>query len=101
MNEYRTTDDLEQEQAEYERSYRKYLDAPLPSVARLNVEIHLVPEERRLESLGRIRLINDTEQVITELPMSIPTQLKINTVQVAGASQTFADQDLGFYIYTF
>ena len=101
VNEYRTNDDLELQRAEYERSYRKYLEVPLPSVATLNVEIHLVPEERRLESLGRIRLVNETEQEIAELPLSIPPHLNINSLQVAGARQTFADEVLGFYIYTF
>ena len=97
LNEYKSTDDREAEQAAYEKAYRAYLDAPLPAVKSLALEVNLVPEERRLESSGQAILVNDTQAPIAELPVSMPPQLHINALTIEGGEQVFADEELGFY----
>ena len=100
-NTYLTKDDREAQQAQYEREYGQYLDAPLPTVVNLSVAIDIAPEQRRLESRGRASVVNDTSSPITEVPISLQPYLDINELELAGAQQQFADETLGFYRYTF
>lgn len=101
LNDYQTTDDREAAQAEYERRYRVYLDEPAPEVTELDIALDIFPAERRLESRGSAKIVNDTAQPIAEVPFTVSPKLAINLLQLAGARQVFADEELGFYRYAF
>jgi len=99
LNAYQTQDDLEALQADYERNYRADLDRPGPDVVQLDIALDIFPAQRRLESSGTARLLNDTAAAISEVPFTVAPELVINALTVEGGRQSFADEQLGYYRY--
>src|SRR5262249_27956677 len=58
INLYRTPDGIARQQADYERKYKRYQDAPSPSLyaARMNVELY--PAQYAAQIKGTLRFVN-------------------------------------------
>jgi ABC-2 type transport system permease protein len=99
LNEYLTSDDLEEAQAEYEKAYRQYRQMPPLQVVDLSLAVDVFPDERRLESRGTARLVNANEQPVTDVHLSLPPLLKINELELQRARLVAEDERLGYYQY--
>ncbi len=101
VNEYRTTDDVEAQRAEYERTYKRYEMATLPEVLDVDSEVDLFPDERRLESRGRMRLVNESDEVISSLLVSTHPFIAVNALDLDGATLGEQDLDNGVHMFAF
>jgi ABC-2 type transport system permease protein len=71
-------------QADYEKNYVEFRDAPMPSVVSIDAAIDIFPEERRIAASANISLINRTAQPISRFLVNIPQHTKIYDVQISG-----------------
>lgn len=99
LNEYVTSDEREQRQADYEKAYKRFESLPRPEVTDIDMAVDIFPEERRLESRGTATMVNRKAEPIEELHFSLAPALTVNEVSLAGATLAAADEKLGYYQY--
>ena len=98
LNPYITGDEQEALRAEYEKSYKQYLDQPLPELLRVSVDVDIYPAERNVKAKGSYDLINNTLLPISQLHFSDPVGVDM-TLELPQAELVF-DEKLGYRIYT-
>jgi hypothetical protein len=101
LNEYVTSDQREQRQAEYEKAFKQFEDLPTPALVDLEMAIDIHPETRRLETRGTARMVNRQEAAIEVLHLTVPTPLTINSITLAGAELMEVDEEHGYHQYRF
>lgn len=101
LNEYLTTDDREQQQADYEKAYKGFEALPKPEIIDIDTVVDIFPDERRLESRGNARLVNRKSEPISELHFTLAPVLTVNEVTLEGAALDTSDEALGYYRYRF
>ncbi|MEJ2133056.1 MAG: hypothetical protein P8Y95_15860, partial [Gammaproteobacteria bacterium] len=101
LNEYRSTEDAERLQAEYEKRYGKYRALPMPEAVDMDVEVDIYPEERRLESRGTFVLENVRDAPLEELHLNVAAALTVNHLEVTRGELVESDPVHGFYRYRF
>ncbi len=114
LNIYRTRSEFAEQQAQYEKKYRKYLDVPQPKITDANLQVDLFPEQRSMNFAGRLWLENKTSQDVKEIAVTIWPQelaaiprpkIEIDRLEFSGAQgqvparQTLNDDPMGFYVY--
>ena len=72
-NEYRSSEEIRELRAEYERRYRQYEDLPQPRMTGADLRVEIYPERRAVEITGSYRLRNDTGEAIESIHVSPPT----------------------------
>ncbi|HUR35749.1 MAG TPA: M1 family aminopeptidase [Vicinamibacterales bacterium] len=97
LNRYETVASRVQKRADYERRYGRFRNQPGPSVTRIALDVDLYPDERRLESRGRITLLNRRTAPLTEFVVSVDPRLVVKELNVPGASIRELDTSQGFY----
>lgn len=99
LNEYVTSDDLEERQADYEKAYKKYEHALQPQMISVDAVVELFPEERRIESRANAVMENSWAEPISEVIVSIVPELTVNAVSVEGGVLVEGVERDGFYRY--
>jgi len=109
LNSYRTTVQIDEQRAQYEKKYRQYLSMPQPRITDVNVQIDLDPEQRGAVVHGSMWLENKTDAAIDRVALTIwPADLqplprpKMEIKQlsfVGGQTPEVEDAALGFGIY--
>ncbi|MEM9051373.1 MAG: M1 family aminopeptidase, partial [Bacteroidota bacterium] len=98
LNSYKSADVLEQEAVDYELTYKKYEDYPLPEMKSIKYEIDLYPEERDVYVKANAIFENDEDvaldSIFWNMNMSWDTEIKI-----PGAEMVLNDTILGFQIF--
>ncbi|MBV9774738.1 MAG: hypothetical protein JO040_12350, partial [Gemmatimonadetes bacterium] len=67
LNDYDDPDEVAAHRAEYERRYKRFEDAPEPSLVAARMRVELYPAERAAEIRGTFRLVNRTARPIDSL----------------------------------
>jgi ABC-2 type transport system permease protein len=67
MNEYRTTKQIRERQAEYERRYKKYEKFAQPKITAVEVAVDIFPQRRSFEAKGHYELANRTNAPIQDI----------------------------------
>jgi len=67
LNENRSPNDIAAERAEYERRYKRFQDAPEPTLVAAQTRVELYPADRAAEIRGTFRFVNRTTQPIDSL----------------------------------
>ena len=102
LNEYRTRDDNEKQQADYEKKYLKYEKVKQPSTTDIKLKVDLYPSQKRMEAMGRYALVNDTGAPVSDLHVRFGDRnIKILDVQLPGATLAMDDRDSRYRIYHF
>lgn len=101
LNEYVTSDELEERQANYEKAYKQFEDLPKPELLDLEMAVDIFPQSRRLDSRGRGRMVNRKAMPIEVFHLSVPPPLTINNITLDGAVLESADEEQGYYQYRF
>lgn len=99
LNEYVTSDQREERQADYEKNYKQYEGALQPQVISVDAVVELFPEERRIESRANAVMENSWSQPISEVIMSIVPELTVNEVNIEGGELVEGVERDGFYRY--
>ena len=109
LNPYRTTWQVDDERAQYEKKYRQYKDLPQPRITDVKQNIDLDPANRSVSMRGTMMLENKTSTSIDRIALTIwPVDLmplpreriQISRLALAeGQKLLLQDDSLGFYIY--
>ncbi|MCP4656658.1 MAG: hypothetical protein GY856_14695, partial [bacterium] len=96
--------------ADYEKNYRRYLDAALPRITAVYADVDIFPRERRVEIRGRYQLANRGEEPIRILPVTmrprftqglfqVDSGVTLDEIDLGGHRVELADEELDFYVY--
>ena len=96
---YQTTFRKEDQRAQYEQRYRQFAAAPQPRITDVDLQVAIVPEQRRLAVMGRYQLENKTAQPIAQLFITQQRGAALVLRPGQGARLQLADRERGFYIY--
>jgi len=99
INEYRTTDDRERGQAEFEKKYKKYEGLEQPRIVDVKADVDLFPYERDADIRGTYVMTNSHEEPISELHIWLNPLVKGRTITVPAAKVREADEKYGYTIY--
>ncbi|MHA6723988.1 ABC transporter permease/M1 family aminopeptidase [Sphingomonas sp. RS2018] len=101
-NEYRTAEDREAQLAAFEKKYLKYESVLQPSIKNIRLDVALFPAERRVETRGAYRFVNDTGAPLSDLHLRLTDALtRIDTITVPGARLAMDDAEMKYRIYRF
>ena len=102
LNEYVTTDDLEEQQANAEKKYRKYEHLPKPRITDIKADVQIFPEQRRVDIRGEYTMVNKTGQPLSEIHVTVnPQSLTSWKIDIPGTRVKSDDRELGYTILTF
>jgi ABC-type transport system involved in multi-copper enzyme maturation permease subunit len=100
LNAYRTPDDVAAERAEYERRYKRFENAPEPSLVAVRVRVELYPAERAAGIRGTFRLVNRTARPIDSLHVLPSADVETRALGFARAARLVVDDEaLHYRIY--
>jgi ABC-type transport system involved in multi-copper enzyme maturation permease subunit len=100
-NEYVPPLERDARAAAYERQYQSYADRVVPQPTALDLGIDVFPQERRVETRGTARLVNDADVAIDEVLVTLNPALTVNALALEGAALVDGDPKLGVYRYRF
>jgi len=70
LNEYRTAQDRRDDQAAYERNFKKYELLPQPKVTAVDALVNIYPERRSFDGTGRYTLQNKSTEPISQVHLT-------------------------------
>ncbi len=100
LNRYRTQDQIEKQQAEYEKKFSKYAKVPLPKITDVQADVDLYPERRALSIRGTYTLQNRTGAPLRNLYVAMNPEVTRYSVAIPTAKVQSADEKHRFTIYT-
>ena len=100
VNEYVTRDELVERKAEYERRYKRFADAPSPSVFAMRMSVELYPSQSAAEIEGTLRLVNRTGRAIDSLHVLPSTLVETRALRFDRPARLVVDDSvLRYRIY--
>jgi hypothetical protein len=94
LNTYRTSDEVEELLADYEKKYRAYADYPSPKISAISYAIDLFPKERRVEVEAQMTLSNSGKEVIDSLFFTLDDDWQ---TEISGKlDEAWFDEKFGF-----
>jgi ABC-2 type transport system permease protein len=102
LNQYTSRNERKRIQADYERKYAKYKNAPQPRMVRVNLQVDIFPEERKALLKGHYILKNKTDQQIDQILVNLSDRYvtQIDKLEfVPSAALTHHGREYGFRIF--
>jgi ABC-2 type transport system permease protein len=109
LNPYRTTFQIDEGRAQYEKKYKQYWPLPQPRITDVTSRYDIYPDKRSVSISGTMWLENKTDTNIDRVAITIwPVDLaplprphiKVNQLSFAGGQTALInDPALGFYLY--
>lgn len=101
LNAYQVAEEIEAQQADYEKRYKSLELETLPEVVAVESYVDLYPDERRLESTGVMQLWNKSDQPIAELMISTHPRAQVNQLLVSDAVVFEQEPGIGVHRFRF
>ncbi len=101
LNVYRTSDENEKLQADAERALLKYAVQPQPRITGVRLNVALYPAETRAVTSGEYVIENRTPSALGEIHVNLSDELKVEKLEIDGATLTKEYKDYGYRIYRF
>jgi ABC-2 type transport system permease protein len=100
LNDFETTKAGRRAQADYEKRYKRYEDAPQPRIAAVELRVDIHPARREVRVQGSYRLENRTGAAIDTIHVDLPNTLRIHALTLARAAEpAIADTALGYHAF--
>ncbi len=100
LNKYQTSDDREEQLAEFEKKYKKYEDIPQPRITDVKLDVDIYPEDRVFAFKGSFWLKNKHTQPIDSVHLMLSDEAEIRKLAFTKpAKLILTDKDNGYYIY--
>lgn len=96
---YQTTWRQEEQRAQYELRYRQFARAPQPRITDVDLQVAIVPEQRRLAVMGTYQLENKNALPVALLFITQQRGATLTLRPGQPARLQLADRERGFYIY--
>lgn len=84
-------------QAAYERRYRPFTEEPQAAITAVSTQVDLFPEQNSYEVKGHYTLQNQHATSLSELLVSIPTEIQLQTLTIPNAHIITQDSTFGQY----
>jgi ABC-2 type transport system permease protein len=101
LNSYRASDTMLDQQAEYERRWRKLENLPQPRIIATDNDVQIYPAERHVVIDGHFRMKNNTGKPIPELLVYLDPDFATVELEVPGATLKEHDTVSGMRLYAF
>jgi ABC-type transport system involved in multi-copper enzyme maturation permease subunit len=99
VNEYQTTRTRGAREAMYERRYRRFLNAPQPTLVDASLRIELYPGESRADLGGTYRLVNRAAAPIDSVHILVADPVVVRSMSVDRPARAMIDDETGYRIY--
>ena len=100
LNEYRTPRQRGAPQAEYEKRYKQFDNAPQPTIVSAELRIDIHPEDPAVETRGTFRMVNRTGAAIDSVHVYTIPEIDARAISFdRPAESALVDDELGFRIY--
>lgn len=101
LNLYRTSDDLEELRADWERTYKRYESIAPPRIVDVDVTVELWPERRAYSLDGRYIVVNREAEPIDSILLSYDQRMDIERLEWSRAAQlAIEDTVTGMVLFT-
>ena len=102
LNEYHRSDYWEKRSADYEKTYKKFKNSTQPKITGVSGEVHLFPQEARLEFSGSYTMKNKTDVVIDTIHSNFNRYVPYSTYKWSRQNEiVFTDSAYGWDIFVF
>lgn len=102
LNTYRNSKQGEQEQADYEKTFRRLKDTPQPRIVGVKVNVDIFPEERAVTFGGSYTIVNKNNVPVDSVIVSLESSADIEELTFnRAAKQVLSDKDRSTFIYRF
>ncbi|HEY1272497.1 MAG TPA: M1 family aminopeptidase, partial [Terriglobales bacterium] len=109
LNPYRSTFQIDDERAQYEKKYKEYEKVAMPKIADITTQVDLDPEHTAAELQGAITTENKTDHAIDQValtlwpgnlvPLPMP-RIEVRKLSLRGGQiPVIEDRAHGFYVY--
>lgn len=98
VNEYLPSDELQDQQADYEKRFAQYRDFPQPRIVDVAANVDIFPRERRMKATVRYRLANRETEPIAELHISAVPRVKVLRIDLPEHTVVSTDPTQGYSI---
>lgn len=100
INKFETDFKQEEDQAQYEKKYKKFEHAPQPKITDVSLKVDIFPYTRAIHSDGNFILKNKSSVSIDSIHILTPPNININAMRFSRASQLMLDDsEMGYRIY--
>ncbi len=83
----------------WRRNVETWLNATYPDIARLDVDVNLFPDARRLRSAGTLVLVNRRDSLVRQVPLTLSAAAESASWTMNGARYTPENRS-GLYVFT-
>ena len=102
LNEYHRSAYWEKRSANYEKTYKKYKGVPKPKITGVSGEVHIYPQEARVEFSGIYRMKNKTDTIIDTIHSNFNRRAPYTKYEWSRSNElTFTDSAYGWNIFIF
>ena len=101
LNQYVPGDLAKQRAADYEKTYRKYLDLPQPRITDIRADVDIYPKTRSATIRGHYAMQNKTDKPITQLHVTIDPDIEVQQLDFPAHTLVSRDKFFGYTIYRF
>lgn len=98
INDYKTSNEREDIQVSYEKTYKKYEGIPQPKITDAKYDIQIFPYKRDVLASIQLSLTNKSDQPIDSIHFNTNEDWEL-TIDIPGAQLEHHDQHLGYRIY--
>ena len=100
LNDYQSSAEGLQQQAEYERSYGRHRDAPQPQLTATELNVEIYPGRREAQVRGVHHVVNRTAQPIDTIHVAVSDEVETGEIDFGRAARAAVlDDDLWHRIY--
>lgn len=98
LNSYKTSDQREEIAVQYEKTYKKYENVPLPKIIDASYNVEIFPYQRDVLVKATFQLKNETAVPIDSIHFNTNPQWEPE-ISIPGAKTVLDDQELGYTIF--
>ncbi|UYZ57706.1 ABC transporter permease/M1 family aminopeptidase [Hymenobacter latericus] len=99
LNEYRTSDETEELQAQYEREFKRFEKRPQPRITAVNIEADIYPAERDVHFKGTYWLLNREKVAIDSVQLLHESDAEVKRLELARPAKEVLNKKLGEVVY--
>jgi hypothetical protein len=87
-------------QAEYERRYGRYEDAPQPAITAADLRVEIYPDQSAVDLRGSYQLVNRTDAMIDSVHVVVDTDVDTRSISLDRAAEpVVVDEETGYRIF--
>lgn len=99
LNEWLTMKHLYDRAALYEQRYKQYEGLAQPRITDVSLEVDIRPERRAVDLRGDLRLVNRSDETVSELHVVLPDEFELRSISLPDESLKLNDEEVSYRVY--